>query len=310
TVALRRHLLRARDDRTQEIGVEIRRDVLKYRGQPLETETGIHVSLGQIGDPMTLIVDLELGENEVVELDDPVAVLESLYFAVLRPAVVEDLGARTTRPGDAHPPEVIFGAASDDPFGGNPDHVLPYRHRIFIVDVRGHPHTPGIEAERPGRQLPRPADRILFEVVAEREVPEHLEKGLVPRRKPDVLDVVRTDRLLTAGCARELHRPLAAEIRLERHHPSDGEKKARILGDQRERRKDLVVPLSIELEERAADVVAPHAVILLSPHAAPPTVRRAWRRVTEEADRGRRGSRPLLAASPRARARRSHGAGR
>jgi hypothetical protein len=42
----------------------------------------------------------------------------------------------------------------------------------------------------PGHQLPGVLDRFLLEIVAEGEVAQHLEEGLVPRRAPDHLQVV------------------------------------------------------------------------------------------------------------------------
>ena len=41
-----------------------------------------------------------------------------------------------------------------------------------------------------GQQLPREADRLFFEVIAEGEIAEHLEKRVMARRRPDVLEVV------------------------------------------------------------------------------------------------------------------------
>jgi len=45
--------------------------------------------------------------------------------------------------------------------------------------------APHVGQERPGE-----ADRIVLEVVAEREVAEHLEERVVPERGADVLEVV------------------------------------------------------------------------------------------------------------------------
>jgi hypothetical protein len=51
-----------------------------------------------------------------------------------------------------------------------------------------------------GHELPSEADRVFLEVIAEREISEHLEKRVVACRKSDVLEIVmlatRADALL------------------------------------------------------------------------------------------------------------------
>jgi hypothetical protein len=46
-----------------------------------------------------------------------------------------------------------------------------------------------------GDELPREADRVALEVVAEREVAEHFEERVVARGVPDLLEIV----VLAAG---------------------------------------------------------------------------------------------------------------
>src|SRR4030095_9412160 len=41
-----------------------------------------------------------------------------------------------------------------------------------------------------GQQLPRKADGVLFEVIAEGEVAQHLEERMVPERRADVVEIV------------------------------------------------------------------------------------------------------------------------
>ena len=54
-------------------------------------------------------------------------------------------------------------------------------------------------------QIPRPFDRFVLEVVAERPVPQHLEKRMVIRIPPDLLQVVMLARDPNAFLA--VHRP-------------------------------------------------------------------------------------------------------
>ena len=51
------------------------------------------------------------------------------------------------------------------------------------------PKAVGVEAELLGHQVPGEFDGEVLEVVAEREVAEHLEEGVVARGHTDVLEV-------------------------------------------------------------------------------------------------------------------------
>jgi hypothetical protein len=99
-----------------------------------------------------------------------------------------------------------------------------------------------------------------LEVVAEREVAQHLEEGVVPGGVADVLQVV----VLAAGAHAFLRgdgppvgaRLGAGEHVLELHHAGVGEQQRRVVaGYQRARRHDLVAVLAEELEEGRANVV-------------------------------------------------------
>ena len=109
-------------------------------------------------------------------------------------------------------------------------------------------------------QLPGQLDRALLEVVAEGEVAEHLEEGVVARGVADVVEVV----VLAAGAHALLRgrrrvvgaRLLAGEHVLELHHAGVGEHQGRIVArHKRRRRHDLVALLLEEIEERSADLV-------------------------------------------------------
>ena len=126
----------------------------------------------------------------------------------------------------------------------------------------------GSSAEVLGDQLPRQRDRPLLEVVAEGEVAEHLEEGVVPRGVADVVEVVvlaaGAHALLRGGRARVGARLLAGEDVLELHHAGVGEHQGRVVArHQRRRRHHLVAVLGEEIEERRADLIdAAHDVLL------------------------------------------------
>jgi hypothetical protein len=67
-------------------------------------------------------------------------------------------------------------------------------------------HQPlGIDTEplRAGDEFPGEADGIALEVVAETEIPQHLEKRVMPRRVADILEIIvlaaRTNTALRTG---------------------------------------------------------------------------------------------------------------
>ena len=177
------------------------------------------------------------------------------------------------------------------------------------------------------RQLPGLLDRSLLEVVAEREVAEHLEERQVPRRRPDLLDVGRAEHLLARRQPRRRRLLEPEEVRLERLHAGDDEQRRGVERARHERRRrHAPVPARGEVaEERARgsrrrssatdcrnsddDVVAQQA-----PRPAPARRRAngssSSRRVAVAASTARRRACDSAAARRRRRRRRGAGAGR
>ena len=130
------------------------------------------------------------------------------------------------------------------------------------LDVHGDPQAVGVETQGLGDELPRVGNGLLFEVVAEAEVAQHLEERQVARRVADLVEVV----VLAAGAHAFLHRDrprprrdlFAQEVGLERHHARDGEQQRRVVRD--ETRRSLLVMLSAdeEIDESAAQLVRVH----------------------------------------------------
>ena len=117
------------------------------------------------------------------------------------------------------------------------------------------------QAEVLGHQLPGVRDRRLLEVVAEAEIPQHLEEGVVPRGVADIVQVV----VLAAGAHAFLRRGgahvgpllLAGEHVLELHHAGVGEHQRGVVARHQRRALDHLVPVAGEVvEEGGADVVA------------------------------------------------------
>ena len=103
-------------------------------------------------------------------------------------------------------------------------------------------------------------DRPLLEIVAEGEIPQHLEEGVVARGIADVVQVVvlapGAHALLRGGGAGAGGVLRAGEDVLERDHAGVDEHQRRIAArDQRRRRQDGVVVRGEIVEELSADLV-------------------------------------------------------
>ncbi len=110
-----------------------------------------------------------------------------------------------------------------------------------------------------GDQGPGEFDRVFLEIVAEGEIPQHLEKGVVTRGVADIVEVV----VLAAGTHAFLARRGAAvgallsagEDVLELHHARIGEEQGRVVArHERGGRHDRVAARAEEIEESGPDV--------------------------------------------------------
>jgi hypothetical protein len=101
---------------------------------------------------------------------------------------------------------------------------------------------------------------VVLEVIAEGEIPQHLEKGVVPGRVADIVKVVvlATRAHAFLRCRGAAVRTLldAGEDVLELHHPGIGEHQGRVVsGDERRRGDRLVAVLREVIEEGRSDLV-------------------------------------------------------
>ncbi len=150
-------------------------------------------------------------------------------------------------------------ADADAPLGGNADLLRPDVVRVVVVLVDGRPQLFRREPVVLGEQVPRVADRVALEIVAEAEVAQHLEERVMARRIADVLEVVvlaaGAHAALRGGCARI--RPLvgAEEHVLKLHHARVHEQQRRVVArHERGRRHDRVTALGEELQKLRSDV--------------------------------------------------------
>ena len=264
-VALGRHPGRMRhrlDERAEEIGVVVRMHALQDRSDALEAHAGVDGRPRQ-RDPVAGLDLLELHEDEVPELQEPVAVLvgRAGRAALQGLALVdEDLGARAAGTRIAHLPEIVGGRDADDLVVGESGDLLPQRGRVLVVVVDGDEEPVLRQVEFLRDQVPGELDGERLEVVAEREVSQHLEEGVVARRVADIVEVV----VLAAGAHAFLRSrgaavgPLldAREDVLELHHAGIGEHQRRVVArHERARGQHLVAVLREVLEKGRPDFV-------------------------------------------------------
>src|SRR6266542_1472209 len=103
-----------------------------------------------------------------------------------------------------------------------------------------------VEAELRGEQLPAPLDRFPLPVVADREVAEHLEEGLVPGVVADLVDVGRAEALLDRDDPLRGWLLLPEEVRDQGLHPGAREQHARVVAQDERRAGQPVMPLLLE----------------------------------------------------------------
>ena len=279
-------LLGLLDDREHHVDLVHVRLVLHQDRDALETHPGVDVLLRQATCDVEVGLaaygaQLVLHEHEVPDLEVAVLRAEVAGRTVVRSPVVEDLRARTTRPGHTHRPVVLALAEADDPLVGEPGHLLPQLGslRVVLVDARVEPallEAPATVGDRLGDQVPRELDRTLLEVVAEAEVAAHLEEGAVAGGLPDVLDVRGAHALLHADRAVVRRRLLAEEVGLERHHAGVHEQQVGVRHEQRGRGHHLVTRRFEVRDEAAADVSGLHSSG--TPGSAGASGRTRWRR--------------------------------
>ena len=252
-------------ERREEVRVVVRELALENRGDPFQSHPRIDGGRrqrvqGAAGLPV------ELHEHVVPDLD--VAVAAALHaeagaaacFRLAREvatAEVVDLRAAAAGPGVAHLPEVVRRPELADAFSGE---VLPpdliglviAGHAGFALEDGGEEpvlrQLPLIGKERPGK-----GERLLLEVVTEREVAEHLEEGVVAQGGPDVVEVVvlaaDAHALLGRGGARVVAALLAEKKVLELVHPRVGEQERRVLVRDQRRAGDDAVAVSLKRRE-------------------------------------------------------------
>ena len=260
-----RELARRADQVLEQVDVVIGMHALHDRRDALEPHAGVHRGARQ--RPHAAVRGaLVLHEDQIPDLDVAVAVLVRRARRAaghLRSMVVEDLAARSAGTGVAHRPEVRFRTQAREAQRADADVVEPDVGGLVVVVVDRAPQALRIQAEREDEEVPGEMDRFALEVIAEGEVAEHLEEGVVARGVAHVLQIVvlapGAHAALAGSGTQVIALLLAEEHVLELHHAGVGEQQRRIVaGHERARGHDDVTLGAKEFQERGAHVRRAH----------------------------------------------------
>ena len=196
-------ILGGREDAAQLVCLVRRLRALQHPRHTLEAGAGVDVLRGQWFH-RAVGVQVERHEHEVPDLEEvrrvevDLAIGQPWFAGDIVAEVVVQLGAGTAGSGLTGVPEVpLVGGVAQDALGRDAA-LEPEVVCLVVIGVDRDPQALGVDAELDGKELPRPLDGVGLEVVAEREVAEHLEEGEV-RLVPHFLDVRGAEALLDGG---------------------------------------------------------------------------------------------------------------
>ena len=143
--------------------------------------------------------------------------------------IVEHLGTGAAGAGVAHLPEIGGLAQAHKAFRIDADLLQPDIRGFVVILIYRDPELVLGQLQFLRQKLPGKADGLALEVIAEAEVAEHLEEGVVPAGVADILEIV----VLAAGAHAALATGgayvraflLSQEHVLELHHAGVGEQK-------------------------------------------------------------------------------------
>ena len=224
-------------DALKEIGIVVGLLALTDGGNALKAHAGIDVGSCQRGAAAVFVL-LELREHEVPDFQEAVAV--ALADAAVRTtghvlALVDvDFRTRTTGARVSHAPEVVLLAHAHNALFGQMGHFLPDGRRLVVITVDCDPQLVCRQLQLLCAELPGPGNGFLLEVVAEGEVAEHFEEGVMAGSAAHIFQVIVLSRDTQALLCRRGPRIaavfLAGEAFLELHHAGIGKEQARIVG--------------------------------------------------------------------------------
>ena len=257
------------DGRSQQVGFVDVGHALQQERDPLDAHAGVDVLARQRTQDFEVVfagalAAFVLHEHEIPDLDVAVLVgFRATVDAELGTAVVVDLRRRAARPGNAHRPIVIGHAAALDSLDRQVRDLPPQLHGFVVVEIYCGPElfrikTISTVVDFAGQQRPSQLDGLALEIVAEREIAGHLEKGVVPGGDPDFVDIGRANAFLNTGGRRIRRGALAEEERHELHHAGVDEQQVGVVENHRGTRYLGMARVHEMIEEPLPDLVCLH----------------------------------------------------
>jgi len=265
-IALAGEFLNVGDDAAQQIAVVIALHPLHDRRDTLQAHAGVDGRFGQ-GRHVAVGIAVELHEDQIPQFQiavalafaDTAVVAAGHVFAL----VDKDLRARAAGARIAHGPEVVLFAHADEAFFGDAHLFAPDVVGFVVFAEHRNPQFVLGQAHLLGQKLPGIGDGILFEIIAEGKVAEHLEKGVMTGGLADIFQVVvfapGANAFLRRGGAHVVPFFTSEKNILELVHARIYEQQGRIVvRDQRRGGYHLVAALLEELQKTGAYIVAGH----------------------------------------------------
>jgi hypothetical protein len=171
------------------------------------------------------------------------------------------LAAGAAGAGVAHAPEIVRGRDADDPLLRQAGDPAPEASGFLILAIDRDQQPLGRQGEIAGDEVPGVGDRLFLEIVPEGEIPQHLEKGVMPGGVADIVEIV----VLAAGAHALLRRRrpavgpplLPREDVLELDHAAVREHQRGVVSRHKGRALHHGVAMAREvIEEGGADIVA------------------------------------------------------
>ena len=222
------------------VNVKHRVHILYHYGQTLQPHPRVDILLGQLRViPVPVIV--ELGKHIVPDLHETITVTAYLTVrsatSVLFPPVIVDL--RTGATG-ACPmlPEIIAGTVlvpveTGNLLWGHTDFFCPDVKCFLVLTIYGRIEPLRLHADHLCQKLPAPGNGLLFEIVPEGKVPQHLKKSQMSGCLTHILNVTGTDTFLAGSHPASGRNLLSCKIGLQgRHAGVDDQQTVVIVGHQ------------------------------------------------------------------------------
>ena len=254
-----------RQERLEQVNVEVRLPALQDAGHAFKTHPGVNVALWQRLEYFAFLT-IVLLEDQVPDLDVAAAIAGriarglaaataqvNVNLAAGPARAVGPLGARVGRP------EVLPIPETEDTLRRQAGHFLPNLVRLPIVFKDAYHHVLGGDAHLAAHELPCPFDGLRLEVIAERKIAQHLEEGVMRRRPPHLLNVAGAEAFLARDGALQRRVAVAVELVLELVHSRAGEQQGGVVaGHKRVRGQHGVSQFAEELQEPATNLICFH----------------------------------------------------